>query len=38
MKCDILIRGDEVIDPSQSLRVVGDVAATRDRITVVAEN
>ncbi len=37
MKCDILIRGGEVIDPSQKLRGVRDVAVDDGRILRVAE-
>ena len=32
MECDVLIRGGEVIDPSQSLRGVRDVIVSGDRI------
>ncbi len=37
MKCDVLIRGGEVIDPSQNLRGVRDVALDGGRIVRVAE-
>jgi dihydroorotase len=37
MKCDLLIRGGEVIDPSQQLRGVRDVAVCGDRIAAVGE-
>jgi dihydroorotase len=37
MKCDLLIRGGEVIDPSQGLRGVRDVAVAGDRIAAVGE-
>lgn len=36
--CDILIRGGEVIDPSQGLHAVRDLAITDGRITAVAES
>lgn len=35
-QCDVLIRGGEVIDPSQQLRAVMDVAVTDGRITDLA--
>jgi dihydroorotase len=38
MKCDILIRGGEVIDPSQNLRGVRDVAVSGGKIARVAES
>lgn len=37
MKCDLLIRGGEVIDPSQGLHGVRDVAVAGDRIAAVGE-
>ncbi len=37
MKCDILIRGGEVIDPSQQLRGVRDIAVADGRILSIAE-
>ena len=37
MKCDVLIRGGEVIDPSQNLRGVRDVAVDDGRIVRIAE-
>src|SRR5688500_7880849 len=37
MNCDLLIRGGEVIDPSQRLRGVRDVAVCGDRIAAVGE-
>ena len=36
-QCDILIRGGEVIDPSQNLRGVRDVAVADGRITALGE-
>lgn len=36
MQCDLLIRGGEVIDPSQSLRGVRDVAVSGGRIAAIA--
>lgn len=33
MHCDILIRGGTIIDPSQGINGLGDVAVTGDRIT-----
>lgn len=38
MKCDILIRGGEVIDPSQQLRAVKDIAVTDGKIAKVADS
>ncbi len=38
MQCDILIRGGEVVDPSQDLRGVRDVAITDGRILAVEES
>ena len=37
MQCDVLIRGGEVIDPSQDLRGVRDVAVAGDKIVAVQE-
>lgn len=37
MKCDILIRGGEVIDPSQNLRGIRDVAVDNGRILSIAD-
>ncbi len=37
MKCDVLVRGGEIIDPSQNLRGVRDLAICGDRIAAVAE-
>ena len=37
MQCDILIRRGEVIDPSQQLRGVRDVAISDGKIVAVAE-
>ena len=37
MQCDVLIRGGEVIDPSQQLRGVRDIMVRNDRIIAVAE-
>ena len=37
MECDVLIKGGEVIDPSQGLRGVRDVLVTGDRIAGVVE-
>ena len=36
MKCDILVRGGDVIDPSQALRGVRDIAV-RDGMIVAVE-
>ena len=38
MKCDILIRGGEVIDPSQKVRGTRDVAVAAGRICAVEQN
>ena len=38
MSYDIVIRGGEVIDPSQGLRKVCDVAVAGDRIAAVEES
>lgn len=38
MECDVLIRGGEVIDPSQSLRGVRDVVVTDGRIESLRES
>jgi dihydroorotase len=38
MNCDILIRGGEVIDPSQNLRGVRDIAISEGKIAEVAED
>ncbi|MED5399385.1 MAG: amidohydrolase/deacetylase family metallohydrolase, partial [Planctomycetota bacterium] len=38
MQCDILIRGGEVVDPSQDLRGVRDVAIADGRILAVEES
>lgn len=38
MKCDILIRGGEVVDPSQNLQAVRDVAVADGRILAVADS
>ena len=37
MQCDILVRGGEVIDPSQGLRGIRDVAITDGRVVAVEE-
>ena len=37
MKCDILIRGGEVVDPSQGLRGVRDVAVSAGKIVAIGE-
>ena len=37
MKCDILIRGGQIVDPSQQIHGVRDIAITGDRITALAE-
>ncbi len=37
MQCDILVRGGEVIDPSQGLRGIRDVAITDGRVAAVEE-
>lgn len=37
MKCDILIRGGDVIDPSQNLRGVRDVAVADGKVLSIAE-
>jgi len=38
MECDVLIRGGDVVDPSQGLRGVRDVLVTGDRITGITES
>lgn len=38
MKCDILIRGGEVVDPSRNLRGVRDIAVTDGKIAAVADS
>ena len=38
MQCDILIRGGEVIDPSQGLRGVRDVAIADGKILSIADS
>ena len=38
MNCDILIRGGDVIDPSQTLRGVRDVAVANGKIVALAES
>jgi predicted amidohydrolase len=38
MKCDILIRGGEVIDPSQNLRGVRDIAVAGGKIARIADS
>ena len=35
MKCDILIRGGEVVDPAQNLRAVRDIAVSGGKIAAV---
>ena len=38
MKWDILIRGGEVVDPSQSLRAIKDVAVQGGQIAEIGDN
>ena len=38
MQCDILIRGGEVVDPSQDLRAIRDVAVSGGRILAIEES
>lgn len=38
MNCDILIRGGEVVDPSQQLRAVRDLAISGGKILAIGEN